>query len=209
MTDGLALLALRTQDVYERNAARFDRERPKRLHERKWLDAFTDGLAEGAAILDLGCGAGDPIAGHLIGRGFRVTGVDASAAMVGIARQRWPDGDWRIEDMRRLTLTGPFDGVLGWNSVFHLTKTEQRRLLPTLAALLAPGGRLMLTVGPRDSEEVGRVGDDAIYHASLAPEEYASILDSSHVRLLAFVPEDPDCDFQTVLLAERRRTEHR
>lgn len=40
----LAELALTTQAVYERNAARFDAERPKGLHERVWLDRFAAGL---------------------------------------------------------------------------------------------------------------------------------------------------------------------
>jgi hypothetical protein len=35
-----AKLAAATQAIYERHAARFDAERPKKLHERDWLDRF-------------------------------------------------------------------------------------------------------------------------------------------------------------------------
>lgn len=204
MTEDLARLAQRTQEVYERNAARFDAERSKGLHERRWLARFVAGLPAGATILDLGCGAGEPIAAHLLDSGFQVTGVDASRAMIAIARHRWPHGDWRVADMRRLDLAVRFDGILGWNSFFHLTRPEQRALLPRLAERLNPGGRLMLTVGPRDCEEVGRVGDDAVYHASLAPGDYATILNAAGMRMLDFVVEDPECGLQTVLLAVRK-----
>lgn len=84
----LSRLAATTQDVYERNAARFDVERAKGLHERRWLDRFLDLIAGDNTVLDLGCGTGDPIADYLAGRGFRVTGIDASRAMLAIARRR-------------------------------------------------------------------------------------------------------------------------
>lgn len=203
MTEGLAALALRTQDIYERNARRFDSERPKGLHERSWLDRFTAGQPAGAAILDLGCGAGDPIALHLAACGFRITGIDASREMIGLARARLPGGDWRLGDMRDLDLGQRFDGIIGWNSFFHLTREEQRALLPRLANHLNIGGALMLTVGPKDGEVGGQVGDDPVYHSSLAPADYREILVRHGVEIAAFVVEDPECDAQTVLLGRK------
>jgi SAM-dependent methyltransferase len=204
MNDDLADLARQTQAVYEKNAIRFDTERTKGLHERIWLDRFIASLAPGASILDLGCGAGNPIAAHLMGQGFRVTGLDASRAMLALARDRLPHGDWRLGDMRKLDLPETFDGILGWNSFFHLAKEEQRCVLPRLARHLKPGGALMLTVGPRESEAQGHVGDDPVYHASLAPEEYRRILSDSGLTLIRFVAEDSECERQSVLLAHTR-----
>lgn len=201
--DDLSRLASRTQAVYERNAQRFDAERPKGLHERLWLGRFLDGLPPGGKILDLGCGAGMPIAAYFMGKGFAVTGLDASAAMIRLAKNVMPDGDWREGDMRGLDLNETFDGIIGWNSFFHLTRPEQRDVLPRLARHLETNGRLMLTVGPENGEAVGQVGDDRIYHASLSPDEYASILLVNHLAIKDFVIEDPHCDFQTILLAQK------
>tara|TARA_R110000751_G_scaffold307889_2_gene433694 strand:+ start:20360 stop:20980 length:621 start_codon:yes stop_codon:yes gene_type:complete len=201
--DDLSRLASRTQAVYERNAQRFDAERPKGLHERLWLDRFLDGLPPGGKILDLGCGAGMPIAAYFIGKGFAVTGLDASAAMIQLAKNVMPDGDWREGDMRGLDLNETFDGIIGWNSFFHLTRPEQRDVLPRLARHLETNGRLMLTVGPENGEAVGQVGDDRIYHASLSPDEYASILLVNQLAIKDFVIEDPQCYFQTILLAQK------
>ena len=88
-------LAKTTQDVYERNAARFDAERAKILFEKKWIDCFLGFVPEAGHILDLGCGSGDPFAGYIIGQGYKLTGADASAAMLKLAREKFPDGDWR------------------------------------------------------------------------------------------------------------------
>jgi len=60
----------------------------------------------------------------------------------------------------------------------------------------------MLTVGPGESEEVGNVGSDKIYHASLSSEEYKSILHNNGLRVVHFVVEDLSCDMQTILIAE-------
>jgi SAM-dependent methyltransferase len=203
MPDDLRGLAATTQDVYERRAARFDAERSKRLHERAWLDRFLALVAPGGLVLDLGCGAGDPVAAYMASQGYRVVGVDASRAMLAIASQRYPDGDWRFGDMRTLDLPERFDGIIGWNSFFHLTAEEQRAVLPLLAAHLADDGALMLTVGHEAGEVEGRVGGDRVYHASLDPEEYRQRLAELGIPVVTFVAEDPECDHQTVLLARK------
>lgn len=196
-------LAARTQAIYDRNAGRFDAERSRSLVEKPWLDRFLSGLPAAATILDLGCGTGDPIAAYMRGRGFPVTGVDSSLPMLEIARRRFPGGDWRHADMRGLDLGRTFHGIVGWDSFFHLVPDEQRATIPRLAAHLKPGGMLMLTVGPAAGEVAGSVGDEPVYHASLARDDYEDCLTACGLGLVSLVAEDPDCDFHTVLLARK------
>ena len=65
-------------DLYERHAHDYvaDRGRAIRI-EDGWLTRFANLLAPGSAVLDIGCGSGEPIARYLIEKGFAVTGVDA------------------------------------------------------------------------------------------------------------------------------------
>lgn len=201
--ESIRALADTTHAVYEKNGPRFDRERPKGLHERAWLDRFLALVPEGGAILDLGCGAGDPIAKYFLEKGHPVTGLDFSTSMLALARERYPDGEWVLGDMRELELGRTFDGILGWNSFFHLTQEDQRVTLDRIGRHLAPGGALMLTVGPVAGEVAGWVGDDRVYHSSLAPEEYRRILGDLGLEVVDFVFDDPECDQQTVLLARK------
>lgn len=196
-------LATRTVEVYERNAARFDAERTKALMEKPWLDRFAALLPPGGMVLDAGCGAGDPIAEYIGSLGHRVTGVDAARAMIDLARKNFPGGDWRQADLRHLDLGETFDGVVGWDSFFHLTPDEQRTTLVRLASHLEPKGALMLTVGPDAGEVAGHVGDDPVYHSSLSPADYEAILKGLGLRIIQFVRQDPDCGFHTVLLAQK------
>ena len=96
-------------DLYERHAEAWDSDRSKNLFERGWLDRFTAKVPAGGTILDLGCGSGEPIARHLIGGGFRVTGVDSSPSLVAMCRSRFPVHKWTVGDMRKLRLGRRFN----------------------------------------------------------------------------------------------------
>ncbi len=74
------------------------------------------GLRPGTHLLDAGCGAG--LAAQLAAaRGAAVAGIDASAALLEIARSRVPTGDFRVGELEELPYSeGTFDVVTGFNS---------------------------------------------------------------------------------------------
>ncbi|KHQ51912.1 class I SAM-dependent DNA methyltransferase [Mameliella alba] len=191
------------RETYERQAARYDAERGQTLFECAWLDRALADVPAGGAVLDLGCGAGRPIGVFLAGQGFAVTGVDFSSAMLALFSQNVPGAQALLADMRALDLGRTFDAIIGWGSFFHLTEAEQRAALPRIAAHLAPGGRLLLTVGPEAGEAWGTVGGEPVYHASLSPEDYAEVLAEAGAPVEDFVPEDPACNGHSLLLARR------
>ncbi|NNE89210.1 MAG: class I SAM-dependent methyltransferase [Silicimonas sp.] len=191
------------REVYDRQAEGYDKARSRTLFEARWLTRFGDALPKGGRVLDLGCGAGEPISAWLIAEGFHLTGVDFSQAMLAIARERWPEGDWRVADMRDLDLPERFDGIIAWNSFFHLTPDAQRSTMARMARLLVPGGLLLVTVGPRAGEVSGTVAGETVYHASLSPAEYATLLETHGLLLTTFVAEDPSCGDLTVMMAKK------
>lgn len=203
MTD-LTSLAAQTAAIYRRLGLKFDDQRAKTLFEKPWLDRFLALTpADRPAVLDAGCGAGAPIADYLIAQGARVTGIDVSAPMLDRARERHHAAEWLEADMRTVDLETRFDGVVGWHSFFHLTPADQRQTLARFAGSLRAGGALLLTVGPDAAETIGHVGGEPVYHASLAPADYASSLARLGLRVVSFVVEDPGCDFASVLLARK------
>src|SRR5687767_6160699 len=84
--------------LYEDNAAAWTEARGREMWEQAWVDKLIAGLAPGAAILDIGCGNGLPIAGYLAGRGFRVTGIDSSPSLIAAARANVPSAEFHVED---------------------------------------------------------------------------------------------------------------
>ncbi|MDU9004419.1 class I SAM-dependent methyltransferase [Sedimentitalea todarodis] len=199
----LQTLSSTTRDVYEQNAAAYDAQRSRAMFEAGWLTRFTACLPAGGRVLDLGCGAGEPIARWFIAEGFRVTGVDFADAMLDMVRARWPQGDWRAADMRTLDLGETFDGIIAWDSFFHLTVEEQRCAIHRMARHLRIGGSLLFTVGPDHGERSGSVAGKSVYHASLSPAEYATLLQDQGLRLTGFLAEDPECDSHSVMMARK------
>jgi SAM-dependent methyltransferase len=201
--DGLTATPEDIPGVYERQAAAYDAQRSRALFEARWLARFAACLPPGGRVLDLGCGAGEPIARWFMAEGYAVTGVDVSAAMLEIARTRWPGGDWRRADMRTLDLGEAFDGIVAWDSFFHLSPDDQRACIARMARHLATRGALLLTVGPDAAEAEGTVGGEPVYHASLSPAEYAACLEAAGMRLTGFLAEDPETDRHSVLMARK------
>lgn len=195
------------RDVYETEAAAYDARRSRALFEARWLARFAASLPPKGRVLDLGCGAGEPIARWFIAEGFRVTGADFAQTMLDIARARWPGGDWRHADMRDFDLGEAFDGIIAWNSFFHLTPKEQPACIARMAGHLIAGGSLLLTVGPVAGETTGTVGGKPVYHASLSPADYARILENNGLRLTGFLAEDPETNQHSVLMARKDHEE--
>ncbi|MDX3102437.1 class I SAM-dependent methyltransferase [Nonomuraea angiospora] len=104
------------------------------------------GDVTGRRILDAGCGSG-PLFAALRDRGAIVTGIDASAGMLELARRRLgADADLRVADLGSPLPfpDGAFDDVIA-SLVLHYLEDWG----PTLAELrrvLRPGGRLLVSV---------------------------------------------------------------
>jgi SAM-dependent methyltransferase len=189
-------------DLYERHAQHWDRNRWRNLFERSWLARFRTLLPRGGSVLDIGCGSGEPIARHFIEAGYKLTGVDSSRAMIAFCKARFPDQTWLVADMRALSIDARFDGILAWDSFFHLTQNDQRLMFPIFRKHAAPNAVLMFTSGPREGVAMGTYEGEPLYHASLDPDEYCTLLDKNGFRVVAFVPEDRECGQHTVWLAQ-------
>jgi hypothetical protein len=105
-------------------------------------------------------------------------------------------------DMRGLDLGRRFDVIVAFNSFFHLAPSDQRAMFPVFAAHAASGARLLFTSGPAQSEALGRVGDSAVYHASLARGAYRALLAAAGFSVIWFRPEDAELKGHPVWLAQ-------
>jgi trans-aconitate methyltransferase len=189
--------------LYETHAEDYVADRCRvRWNESAWLARFAALLPQRATILDIGCGFGEPIARYFIHRCFGVEGVDSSPSLIARCREKFPDRSWHVADMRSLALDKTFHGLLAWDSFFHLSHDDQRRMFPIFRQHAAPGAALMFTSGPSHGEAIGSYRGEPLYHASLASQEYEQLLKSSGFQVKAHVVEDPDCGGHTIWLAQ-------
>ena len=136
---------------------------PAIFSEARWKSApqEADGIlsllqpAPGAAVLDLCCGPGR-IALELARRGYRVTGVDRTAAYLreaaSRARRENLDIEFIHEDMREFARPEAFDAAINFYTSFGYSEdpADDRRALENVFASLKPGGRLLLEAMGRE-----------------------------------------------------------
>ncbi|MEG1212755.1 MAG: class I SAM-dependent methyltransferase [Leclercia sp.] len=199
MTDSAAKNIL---NIYQRHADAFARLRSRTLMERRWLEKFTALVGKPATVLDIGCGNGRPIAEFFIQQGCQLTGVDGADAMLERARHSFAQQRWLQADMRQLALNETFDGLIAWDSFFHLTRDDQRLMLPIFARHAHPGSVLMFTTGTDDGIAMGEFEGEPLYHASLAAEEYRQLLSENGFKVLEVVFNDPDCGGHSIWLCQ-------
>jgi SAM-dependent methyltransferase len=193
-------------DLYNRHANAWVDARLRAAHlcERGWLEKFCGLIWAGGSVLDIGCAIGEPMATYLVKHGYSVTGIDSSRAMIELFRERLPDQEALVAEMRTLSLKRVFPGILAWDSFFHLKHDDQRRMFPIFRAHAAPHAALMFTSGATYGEAIGQLEGEPLYHASLDPTEYKQLLDSQGFDIVATVPEDQNCGGRTVWLAQLR-----
>ncbi len=122
--------------------------------------------------------------------------------MIEIARLNVPEAAFHVDDMRLLDLDETFDGIVAWNSAFHLTAQDQRKIFAIYRKHARPRAALMFTSGVSCGEALGEFEGEALYHASLDPDEYRALLAENGFKVIEHVIEDPTCSGHTVWLAQ-------
>jgi SAM-dependent methyltransferase len=172
-------------------------------NDKQWHGRFIDALPENATVLDLGCGGGSPVAINLVAHGCCVTGVDTSTKLISFCRNHLAGQEWLVADMRSLSLGRRFNGVLAWDSFFHLTPDDQRGMFTMFAAHAAEGTVLMFNTGAACGEALGSYRGDLLYHASLDAAEYTDLLVRSGFELVEHSVTDQRSGGRTIWLARR------
>jgi len=129
-------------------------------------DAGFGGLAQAAAsvlldglrrqgvvrglVIDLGCGSGI-LARAVSDAGYDLLGIDLSEAMVGLARQRVPQGQFRVESLLKAELPPCVAVAAVGECVSYLfddsnSKSTLAKLFRRIHAALAPGGLFLFDV---------------------------------------------------------------
>jgi glycine/sarcosine N-methyltransferase len=103
-------------------------------------------LAGRRTVIDAGCGTGRHSA-FLAARGFDVIGIDASEAMIEVARGRGSDAVFQVGDLFSWRPPSAADAVLCRGVLNDLVEDEDRqRALASLWQMLRDGGLLVLSV---------------------------------------------------------------
>lgn len=129
---------------YEKNRGFFDIS--------EILNAFYSQLAQNnGSLLDLGCGAGEPVARFFVDRGWSVTGVDFSERMLGLASDYVPEMKSLHADIARVEFeTNQFNAITASYSLFHLPANEHFQLFEKIYQWLHADGKALFTYATQE-----------------------------------------------------------
>jgi len=171
---------------YEHHATTFIRCRSKGIdgvgapEVRQWARA----LPRNAAVLDVGCGTGDPISKMLKDEGLTVYGMDASPSMVQGFKQNFPDSPVACEAVEDSSFFNKqFDAIIAWGLMFLLPEEIQEVVIRKMADALFAGGKLLFTAPAQKMNWKDAITE--IESTSLGTEGYKALLTASGLSLIA------------------------
>jgi SAM-dependent methyltransferase len=137
-------------EIYNRFADTYHQSRGIFDMSQIFKDFYTILNMEKGHLLDLGCGAGEPIPALFIEKGWKVTGVDFSPKMIALANFYQPKVRTILSDISEVDFENEqFEAVTAIYSLFHLEKEKHRPLFEKIFRWLKPGGKALFTYADR------------------------------------------------------------
>jgi SAM-dependent methyltransferase len=161
-------------------------EAARRHEANPELALIIDRVPPNAHVLDIGCGAGVPIA-QVLAEHAHVTGVDISPEQIRRARANAPAGEFIEGDIMALDFApASFDAAVAYYSLFHLPREEHAAFFRRLHGWLRPGGHALLTVSGQ--AEPAYTEDDffgvTMYWSNWGLEDYVAMLGDAGFTVL-------------------------
>ena len=153
-------------------------EEMRQHEEAPELDMLIPHLSDGACVLDIGCGAGVPVAKCLIER-FQVTGVDISAEQIKRAKANVPAAQFIQADIMDMDFPkASFDAIVSFYAIFHLPRAEHPALLRKIHGWLKSGGYFLATLSsdPESSYTEEDFFGVRMYWSNLELDKYHALL---------------------------------
>ncbi len=168
------------------------------------------------AILELACGPGNVTS--FLQNCFpesRILGIDLAPKMIEIARIQLPDVDFRVMDVREISLlNSKFDAVMCSFCLPFLSKADTAKLIADCAVCLNPGGVLYVSTMEGNEERAGFEttsfsGDAEIYfnyhrQADLERAFVQSDFEIRQIKLQDYIEPDGSATTDMIFIAVKR-----
>lgn len=189
------------REGYERIAETYAAQRDQ-FKSAPYLKRFIDSIPSGGRILDLGCGAGQPVDAFLVTHGFQVHGIDISERMIDLARRNVPEATYEVRNMMDLAdgeIT--FDGIVAFYSIFHTPRSEHQSLFHRLASFLNKGGSLLITMGAVEWEGIDDFHGTDMYWSHFGQDENTKMVERAGFRILSNETDHTGDEQHQIILA--------
>jgi len=166
------------QDIYDGFAETYESNRGN-FDLTEILNTFHSRLEHTPGkLLDLGCGAGEPLGRYFIDRDWSVTGVDFSKRMLALAARYTPEMQTIHANICNVEFPeSQFHAVVAVYSLFHIPSSYHAELFRKIYRWLLPDGKALFTYATKNYTGFDRfdgykefMGQE-LYYSHKTPEE--------------------------------------
>jgi len=137
-----------------------------------------------AKVLDIGCGSNGRIIDEALKNNFEILGIDVSAEMIRIVKEKYPNVMFIKADFNEWTTSKYFDLIIAWDSVFHLPKHLQKDMTIKMCNLLTKNGVLLFTAGGIEGDISGEMKGVLFEYGSLNYSGYLKIIEEMQCKII-------------------------
>ena len=172
---------------YDRIAERYRDWTAPHDATRSWfVDEIAGRVPPDSDVVELGMGSGSRVTEALVDR-YRYAGFDLSGAQARLARQRFPDADFRVADLVTLELAdGSCDAVIAAYVMGHVPIDDREQVFRRIWRWLRPSGWFCAAfpTGDRPGEgtEPAWLGTP-MFFASMPWREESQLLETAGFRV--------------------------
>ncbi len=136
----------RAEAIYDRFSSRYWTTWGLVVEEthHAYLQKFLERVPPGGLILSAACGAGR-FDGLLLEAGHSVVSIDQSAGMLALAKEHFPEVDYKKMALHEMNFREMFDGVICMDAMEHICPEDYPGILHGFQEALKPGGALYFT----------------------------------------------------------------
>lgn len=174
----------------------------------KCIVDFVDFIPRNGKVLDIGCGTGYPIAQYLVEHGFCVTGLDISQKMIDKAnKSNLKNATFIKKDILEFSSDFLFDGVIAFDSIWHIAKEKQPDVYRKISSLMNYGAHLIFTHGNHDSETIGTMFNQKFYYSALNIDELKTVFSEAGLKVISLTEnyKEPSTGERDLLVIARKQ----
>ena len=197
----------KNRQSYNKIAEKWNEYR-KNTELNPYVIAFANLVKNGGSILDVGCGTGIPIDQYLVKCGFNITGVDISEKMLEKAIDlKLTKAIFRQFDFFEFVSNDKYDGLIAFDSFFHIDMNKQNLIYSKANNLLKNGGILLFTHGKTNGKASSKMFGEKFYYSALALDKTLDNLQKNGFDIIEIV-ENYECkeDKRDLIIIARKRT---
>ena len=127
--------------------------------------------------LDIGCGCTGRFIELLSNEGLTPSGLDISAEMIKISREKYPDIHFIHADICEYEISEKYDFITAWDSIWHIPLYEQKLVLTKIVNSLNVGGVFIFSFGGTAEEgfHTDNFMGPEVYYSSLGTNGFLKL----------------------------------